>query len=306
MCSGPAPRVRPSRRYGGRMRLWDGATVEKGRVRMGRSWRRERGGDDDGRAYRGRRARVRLISRSWEVRPEEADEGTLRVYEGVRERLRVPFVNFLFRMLANYPAYLDLAWGKLEPYLLSRRFELAADELRARALPEPVPELAGADWDGLGDLERIRLFTDTIHYVLPKLLLVASAFDEGLGGAPGAEGCTPENVVSPGVAEGTIALPMIASEEAAGKTRRIFEEIRERHGHPGVASYYRAIGRWPEFLEAAWERVGPLVGSVPYEETKRGLLERSQEVVGEFPLTRANRQLDQTHMSEAARYRNDL
>src|SRR5215207_5748377 len=227
---------------------------------------------------------LRLIPRLGEVMPEEAGEEVRAVYEAVRTRLHVPFVNFIFRMLANYPSYLSFAWNKIESRLLTLHFEEAADALRARALVEPVPDVAGVDWAALGDLDQICGFTDTIHYVLPKVLLVASALDEGLGGKPGAANSSSEAAIPPGVAESTTSLSMVATDEAAGSLKEIFEEIRERHGHPDVASYYRGIAHWPRFLEAVWGRISPLIDTAPYEERKRDLLAASRNIVLELPL----------------------
>lgn len=227
---------------------------------------------------------LRLVPQLGEVMPEDADEMTRRVYDGVSARLRVPFVNFIFRSLANYPAYLHFAWERLEPSLLTAGFEEAADALRSRALLKPVPESGGVAWEELGDLGSIRAFTDTIHYVLPKLLLVASALDEGLGGAAGKERAASQPAVEPGVAEGTTSSPMVAPAEASGELKEIFEDIRALHGHPSVASYYRGIGNWPDFLSVVWERLCPLVGSAPYGERKRELLDHARKIVLELPL----------------------
>ncbi len=164
---------------------------------------------------------LRLIPRLGEVMPAKAGEEVRATYEAVRTRLRVPFVNFIFRVLANYPPYLSFAWNKIEPHLLSPRFEEAADALRAGALVEPIPDAAGVEWAALGDLGQIRGFTDTIHYVLPKLLLVASALDEGLGGEPGAANGSPETGIPPGVAEGTSSSPMVETDEATGRLKEI-------------------------------------------------------------------------------------
>ena len=228
-----------------------------------------------------------LIPQLGEVMLEEAGEEVRAVYEGMRANLRVPFVNFLFRVLANYPSYLVFAWSRLEPCLLTSRFEGASDDLRGRALLEPVPDAADVDWASLGNLGRIRGFTDTIHYVLPKLLLVVSALDEGLAGERGAEGPPPETAVRPGVAEGTTALPMVATGKAGGRLREVLEEIRDRHGHPDVASYYRGVATWPPFLEAAWERVGPLVGAPSYAQRKRELLAAARGAALGLPLPTA-------------------
>ncbi len=227
---------------------------------------------------------LRLIPQLGEVMSDEAGEEVRAVYEETRTHLRVPLVNFLFRSLANYPPYLSFAWNKIAPHLLASSFEEAADALRSQALMEPTSDYS-TDWASFGDLSQIRAFTDTIHYVLPKLLLVSSAFDEGLGGETGTnEGPQEAAGIQPGVAEGTTSLQMVGPDEATEETEEVFEGIRKRHGHPDVASYYRGIARWPEFLKVAWERISPLVNTTPYEERKRELLEAARSSVLELPL----------------------
>ena len=227
---------------------------------------------------------LRLIPRLGEVMPNEAEGETRQVYEDVRARLRVPFVNFVFRMLANYPSYLSFSWECLASHLLTIHFERASDALRSRALLEPLPDAEDSGLSSLGDLEDIRGFTDTIHYVLPKLLLVATALDEGLGGESGTDVDVPEDAVPPGVARGTSVLPMVAPDEAEGEVRSIFEEIRELHGHPNAASYYRGIATRPDFFSEAWGHIRPLVGSVPYREKKEELLNSARDIALGLPL----------------------
>ena len=227
---------------------------------------------------------LRLIPRVGEVMPDEADEEIGAIYEAVQTHLRVPLVNFVFRALANYPPYLSFAWNTLEPYLLTTGFEEAADALRAQALVEPVPDAGDTELAALGDIEQLRDFTDTIHYVLPKLLLVSSAFDEGLGDETGAAHGPSEVGVQPGVEERATSLQMVGDDEATEEIEEVFEKIRNRHGHPDVASYYRGIAQWPEFLKFAWGRISPLVTTDLYEERKRDLLETARSSVLELPL----------------------
>jgi hypothetical protein len=233
---------------------------------------------------------MELIPKLREIMPEEADERIRPLYEDIQRTLRVPFVNFIFRTLASYPDYFEAAWGHLSPVLRTRAFEQAADELRARAPLEPAPNAGDVEWDALGDLEQIRPFSDSIHYVLPKLLLIATAWDEDVmdvkpeerhrsgttGGVPGAE-------IPLGVAEGTRKVPMVDLEQAPGGLRALFEEIKEKHDHPEVATYYRALGNWPAFLRAAWDRIEPHVGSEAYEERKRVLINLAQAAVHALP-----------------------
>jgi hypothetical protein len=215
---------------------------------------------------------MHLIPRLSEVMEDEADEGIRSVYEDVRVTLRVPFVNFIFRVLANYPGYIIPVWRESSPLFRTLALERTADELRAKALLEPVPGIQPDNIVGPEESKQIRDFTDTIHYVLPKLLLVATVFDETLEGSlrPGAEASGDRlGQMEPGVAEGTSSVPMVPADRTTGELREVFEEIRDRHGHPGVASYYRSLGNWPTFLRTVWEAISPVVGSTAYEERER-------------------------------------
>jgi len=223
-----------------------------------------------------------LVARLPEVMPDQAGGHLRRVYEETRQTLRVPFVNFIFRVLANYEDYLVPEWDRLRPWARTLRFERAADTIRDAALLDPAPAFPKADWSALGDLGRIRLFTDSIHYVLPKLLLLATTMDERLGEqrpgavgqayapAPGSDGELPW-----GVAAGTLAIPMVSPERADPVLRALFDRIKERHAHPGVATYYRSLGHWPAFLQAVWERIEPLVGIPAYDARRQVLIERA-------------------------------
>lgn len=222
-----------------------------------------------------------LVPRLPEVMPDQAGGQLHRVYEEVRQTLRVPFVNFVFRVLANYEDYLVPEWDRLRPWARTLGFERAADAIRGAALLKPAPAFTDLDWPALGDLGRIRPFTASIHYVLPKLLLLATVMDEGLdeqrpgtgqvhASAPGCDGELPW-----GVAAGTLAVPMVSPERADPALRALFDRIKERHAHPGVATYYRSLGHWPAFLQAVWECIEPLVGTPAYEARRQILIERS-------------------------------
>lgn len=54
---------------------------------------------------------LELIPRLGEVMPSRAGSETNLIYESVEQRLRVPFVNFVLRVLDNYPTHPALAWG---------------------------------------------------------------------------------------------------------------------------------------------------------------------------------------------------
>lgn len=226
-----------------------------------------------------------LIARLPDITPERADERLRPVYDDIKRTLRVPFVNYLFRVLANYPNYLVPAWNRTRPLVCRPAFEEGADDLRSRALLEPLPNAAAANWDALADMNAARAFTDSIHYVLPKLLLVATAFDENLPAADWGERCPDETGGSTGelpvgVAEGTCEVSMVDPKDAPERLSDLFEDIRQRHLHPGIATYYRGLGHWPEFLQAVWGRIGAQVGSEAYQERRQYLIAKATETIG--------------------------
>lgn len=118
---------------------------------------------------------------------------------------------------------------------------------------EPAPS-SRREWSEVEDLDRLRAFNATIHYVLPKLLLVTTAFEMSAfkgpaqNGSPARGGGAGE--IPLGVADGTTRAEMVGPDKAAGVVATLFARIKERHDHPLVSSYYRALGNWPDFLEA--------------------------------------------------------
>lgn len=219
-----------------------------------------------------------------DIMPDQADEQIKPVYADIKNTLRVPIVNLIFRTLANYPDYFVNIWQQLSPSLCTEAFEKAADSLRSEALLKPVPEASKEDWEELDDLDRLRAFNDTIHYVLPKLLIVTTAFEvatlnSGAEGNSKSSEQTNSRTLPAGVAEGTAKVEMVDPDKASEQVQKLFESIKERHGHPLVSSYFRGLGNWPDFLEQAWSRLSPVVGSSAYEARKDKLIAQAEAIV---------------------------
>lgn len=227
---------------------------------------------------------MQLVPTIDEVMEDQADETTRRIYGEVRETLRVPFVNFVFRVLASEPAFFQSAWARLRPIARSRGFEAAADGLRDLAGMEA--EFGPVDTGVVGsELEKIRAFTRTIDHVVPKLLLCATAFDLDAAGeepadaaAAGSADELPDlDAMAPGMTPGAVSIPMVDPSAAEGRLGDLFRDIQEHHGHPGVATFYRSLGHWPPLLDGLWQSLRPLVGSEAFAARRQMLVDAAGE-----------------------------
>jgi hypothetical protein len=237
---------------------------------------------------------MQLAASKPDVMPDQASEQISPIYEDIQRTLRVPLVNLIFRTLANYPDYFEPIWKELSPAFRTKVFEKEADSLRGMALLKPIPDSSGVKWESLAETDRLRAFNDTIYYVLPKLLLVTTAFYEASFGSrlegDGQPAKAHDSSALPlGVAEGTTKVQMVDPEEASAQVRELFTSIKEKHGHPLVSSYYRGIANWPDFLEEAWSRIQPLVGSSAYEERKQELIEKALSGIRNLPVPKTEK-----------------
>ncbi|HEV2129783.1 MAG TPA: hypothetical protein VGR27_01690, partial [Longimicrobiaceae bacterium] len=83
-------------------------------------------------------------------------------------------------------------------------------------------------------------------------------------------------------------------EDASERVRRLLEREKSAHGHPLVSSYYRILANWPDFLEATWTRIEPVVGSDGYRERVEALVQLAAEVVRSLPLVGEIRDAERT------------
>ncbi len=243
---------------------------------------------------------MKRIMQMREVMPDDADPRIASLYKDVRETLRVPLVNLLFRSLANYPDYLERAWRLVRDLASTVAFEQAADRLRRDAVSneehQPQSRLAHT----LSSVEPAQDFIDTVHYVAPKLLLVATAMEIGsFGGTSGgahaqeheeaADGRAEHNdfkLLPRGIAQGTGAVRLAAEDSVDEHVKAIFKAIKRQNGHETLPSFYRGLANWPDVLETAWCEIAGSLGSEDYEERKRNLVELAERYVMSWPMIR--------------------
>ncbi len=223
---------------------------------------------------------MELLEELPEVRSGEVTGELAKLYDDIRNTLRVPLVNYLFRALANYPDELEALWYGFKPAFRRMSMERAADDLRSHARLDDIAPPDRWPSEALDEWDRIRAYTDSIHYVLPKLLLVASTLSgerepTPVGDHESASDPSASQQLPYGPAPGTIRLPMVEPSDASPDVAELFDDIRRQHGHPGVASYFRALANWPSFLDAVWRQLRPRIGGDDYEDRKASLIERA-------------------------------
>jgi hypothetical protein len=190
----------------------------------------------------------------------QADRPTIEAYELITRKLRVSRVPLFFRALAGEKALLP-CWQALRPAVRLRAFEEGADELRTRAaraavdlgcpLIETQLEWAGYDLD---EIDEIRGQVNIFHYQDAKILLATAVLCEALAATAGGGKETPRGLqrVPRGVPHEMDIIELVP-EDANGSLSRIFRSIRAHLGLGLVADDFRALGRWPKYLNIAWD-----------------------------------------------------
>ncbi len=119
------------------------------------------------------------------IEPHHADQPTVAVYDDIKTRLGLPFVNTDYRALARWPSYFAPAWGDLAPKVETAEYEAVVASVHdfavdaMQALPNPggltadaLTDAAGKDASAAEVLEVVRLF----QWLLPGLITNVAYF----------------------------------------------------------------------------------------------------------------------------------
>lgn len=211
---------------------------------------------------------------------EEYAEGDIKgIFDDIKKTLRVPIVDMVFGMLATEPDYLRVAWRQLHTNAQTLYFEARTDDLRRFAVHSmsEIGELrTPASDDSIPGVLRV------FHYLDAKLLLAVSALRSSILGQlpraamlPAAE----KRQIVPGVAPGMPTIEMVHTDTKDERLQRIFDDIRAASPAGVVSSDYRALAKWPDYLEGAWSAVKPRMSTPAYRRATRQLRWMADEAV---------------------------
>jgi pimeloyl-ACP methyl ester carboxylesterase len=221
--------------------------------------------------------------------PEYEAEGDIdRVYHEIRQSLRVTGVNLLFRTWAGFEKFLPAAWDQVRPKVETVAFDQAGDAVREEAV-RLAGSLGGTAEPDLGDwgtsrAYQIRAALDLYHYINPKLLVLVCAVRQALQGEALAHSGAAKAEPAPR-GEPAKMYPMEMEEEKPDDkaVRRLFKDIQKTLSLPSINSDYRTLALWPDYLEAAWQRLKPVCQSPEFTQASDQLRQKAQELAGQLP-----------------------
>jgi pimeloyl-ACP methyl ester carboxylesterase len=234
--------------------------------------------------------RFTLGARSGGPIPEYRATGKVaQVYHEIRQSLRVPGVNLLFRRWASNEKFIVEAWKQLRQNVETRVFDQAADQLRNSAQESVKNLYPPTSWDpaqfGQSRAVQIQAALELYSYINPKLLLITSAVRHALEGelptlSPG-QGSLEKT--QRGVPETMFPLEMEEEKPGDDQLRKLFRDIQKTLSLPHLNSDYRTLGLWPDFLKLAWDRLKPLVKTPEFLEASSTLQQQAARAAGQLP-----------------------
>lgn len=234
------------------------------------------------------------------VSTNEATKTLQALYEDIQHVLKVPVVHVIFRTAALYESFLQIAWKQVRPNMLTTNVKKAAEMLRYPALHVQVPHVDWSYYYREPTLARIRSTLFIFNEMNAKLLLIASAWAESLSNRSNPGGQQVNGTVKPGMLPGLSSVDLIHIPDAPPPVRSLLLDIAEQHHHPDVASDFRALAHYPQFLRTSWIHLRRFVGTSEYFLLREKLKVQSIQLTKDMPYpVTVNRERLAPHYSNA-------
>lgn len=197
-------------------------------------------------------------SRPQPIDVERAAPEIKALVERVRDVMGIPWSPVTWRSYAAYPRVMRLFWERIEPAVATEDVRREALAIAERAYRE------AADWYRPGyqagvsdhDRQRIARELDAFTFGNAQLLIQQVALSHAVRGEVEDRPCTPGARAGPS-AYRRPELQLVDEEGAPDPIRRLYQDIRQTLALPFVPCDYRALAKWPTFLQAAWEDLKP-------------------------------------------------
>jgi hypothetical protein len=238
-----------------------------------------------------RAGKGRVLPKLAIVNESDASAPVTECFEEITNSLGFAVVNVLFRAFAKYPTLLRLQWEVLKPNALTQDFFDKTEVIRRQAVAAVKDHFTVTDYRGVlrmrgssdDAIKEIKATLDFFLYGDPFLLLMASSLQSALAGTP-LRG-KPWAHLLPHYTHPTrtFRVPLVEMAEAPPNIQAVYREIQRVANLPFVPSDYRALGRWPHFLELAWEDWKKKIPTSAYQREVRRLNELAVALAEDLP-----------------------
>ena len=224
-----------------------------------------------------------------------SDDRVKEAYRDFKESMRVSFVDSMFQAYAATPKFLDYAWRRLRPSMLSAPFveqgrrvaAVADDGVAGWPIADHAAELRARNY-GDADLRKLREIVEIFHGLLPKLAIVSQALRVALGGEPiggGGVSHPPQHDDRDRLVPDFrgLKVPMADEHEAPLRVRNAFDEMQRAAGLSFVSTAHRALGAYPDWLDVVWSDVRPMLADVRRRDLCNKVDAAAQEAAQHLP-----------------------
>ena len=214
-----------------------------------------------------------------QVYEDEATGWQAGLYTDIRETLRAPIVNSIWRtQLYHAPDVLRYVWGQLKPVFETRAFAEFSVAYRDTLLSAVDDGLPSYDPAAVGlepaAFTELRGQLATFDAVSPRLAVLFVLMDRRLHGEPVGsefEGSRAATAPFPDWLDADRGRPptMLPQDRAR---ERLPEALTGDFGDM-VPSIYRCLAQWPAYLEQSWSDLEPVLDSEAYERAREEAFE---------------------------------
>lgn len=232
------------------------------------------------------------------VRPvpeHRADAGLEPVYRDLKATFGVPWVGVITQAVAHYRPFFVEAWRQFQPSAASHYFESRCDAIRLSAweevectfeIPSHAVRLTRLGYSDV-EIDRIRATLDIFDYGNPKYLVFATAIQQSLCGGRrlgGGTGGNPRDRMPRAPIRQTDPIPaMVEEHHALDGLQAVYDDIKATLGLPFINSDYKAMARWPSYLDLAWKDLRPAIDSDAYVQMRQRIHEQALDAVEDLP-----------------------
>lgn len=224
-----------------------------------------------------------------------ADHSLSEIYSELKVTFGVPWVGVISQAVAYYRPFFSSAWSRFSPSAKTHFFERISDEMRLSSwehmkqsfvIVSQVDHLRKTGYSEF-ELAQIGAVLDIFDYGNPKYLIFATAIKEGLLTGRSLGGSAKQgrdSLPQPPICKLDPIPVMIEEHHARGVLCDVYADIKRTLQLPFINSDYKAMARWPSYLEQAWAALKPCIDTPAYQAARLEIHQQALAAVDNLPI----------------------